>query len=65
MSDAPRQVALAELDLPAFGEPGIEPTIPAAAYAQRMAQAMERAAEHGQQPLPANIRDYVGRLVTP
>ncbi len=45
MSD--RRVDLAEIALPEFGLPGVEPVIPAATYEARIAAARQRAAEAG------------------
>jgi Xaa-Pro aminopeptidase len=47
MSAAPHGVELVEIELPDFGEPTIEPTIPAATYAERVGAALSRARERG------------------
>jgi hypothetical protein len=43
----PRAVTLAEIDLPEFGEPTIEPRVPRAVYRARVESLLLRAAEHG------------------
>ena len=47
MSGAPHNVELVDVELPDFGEPTIEPTIPAATYAERVEAALSRARERG------------------
>ncbi len=47
MPDAMREIALAEIDLPDFGEPTIEPSIPRETFRARVAAALMRAAEDG------------------
>jgi len=41
------EVALREVDLPDFGEPTVEPSIPGAVYEARLRRALERARERG------------------
>ncbi len=41
------EVALREVELPDFGEPTVEPSIPRAVYEARIARALERARERG------------------
>jgi hypothetical protein len=41
------EVALREVELPDFGEPTVEPSIPAAVYEARIQRALERARERG------------------
>ena len=47
MPHSPRAVALAEIDLPEFGEPTVEPQIPRETYRARVEAVRQRAAEHG------------------
>ncbi len=41
------RIELAEIDLPDFGEPTVEPSVPSAIYAERVAAALDRARQHG------------------
>jgi hypothetical protein len=41
------EVALREVELPDFGEPTVEPSIPAAVYQARIRRALERAGKRG------------------
>ena len=47
MSHSPRAVSLAEIDLPEFGEPTVEPQFPAATYGARLDTLLARARAAG------------------
>src|SRR5580704_11003218 len=47
MSHSLRAVSLAEIDLPEFGEPTVEPQVPPATYRARLDTLLQRAKQHG------------------